>query len=477
MNGVPAPAQGTPPTPLASRLTRALLPWLALIWVLSGAAVALHVQRGIERRLDAALMESAERLLDLAAHEVDELRASTGRSGMAALPPGEVAVRSGNEPRGDALVYQVVNREGQLLLRSGDAPLSRFAVALAPGMAESGPWRVYTLAHREEPLLIHVADSLPQREALRWTTLAGLLLPLLAVLPLLGLLIRGVTRAKLAPVGQLAADIGERGGNNLRPLAADDLPAELVAIRDSTNHLLQRLSDALDTERALAANAAHELRTPLTTTRLHLQTLRDRLPDPALRTQADEALASLDRLSRRAEKLLQLSRAESGASLARERVNLAQVAAGVAEDFWADPAGLARIELIVPPDRDVLVAGDADALAVALRNLLENALRHVPEGRIDLVIEAPGTVKVRDRGPRLPPEALAAFQTRHVRRAATGQAATGYGLGLSIVQTIVARHGGRLAFQSPAPGLERGLEVRIDLEPAPSPHPAVSSPA
>lgn len=474
MTGVPV-HQGAMPTTLSSRLTRALLPWLALIWILSGAAVALHVQRGIERRLDVALMESAERLLDLAAHEVDELRASTGRSGMAALALGEVAVRSGNEPRGEALVYQIVNREGQLLLRSGDAPTTRFEVELAPGMADAGPWRVYTLAHQDEPLLIHVADSLPQRDALRWTTLVGLLLPLLAVLPLLGLLIRGVTRAKLAPVGKLASDIGERGGNNLCPLGAEELPAELVAIRDSTNHLLQRLSDALDTERALAANAAHELRTPLTTTRLHLRTLREQLTAPMQRTQIDAALASLDQLSRRAEKLLQLSRAESGASLAREQVNLAQVAAGVAEDFWADPAGLARIELIVPPDRDVLVAGDADALAVAIRNLLENALRHVSEGRIDLIIEAPGTVKVRDRGPCLPPAALAAFQTRHLRRVATGQAATGYGLGLSIVQTIVARHGGRLEFRSPAPGLERGLEVRIDLEPIPSPNPAVSS--
>jgi two-component system OmpR family sensor kinase len=452
---------------LSAQLTRGLLPWLALIWIASGIAVALYVHRGIERRLDRSLMESAERLLDLAAHEVDELRAQTGASGMAALLPAKVANHSGDDAVRDSLVYQIVTDTGALVLRSSDAPPARIGVPLTRGFTNTGPWRVYTLKHHIEPLYIHVADALEARDDIRRTTLLGLLLPLLGILPALALLIREVTRAKLVDVGRLAAEIGERGGSNLQPLQDGALPNELLTIRDNTNHLLQRLSHALDTERALAANAAHELRTPLATLRLQLQTLREQALASAQGAIVTQALEALDRLSRRTEKLLQFSRAESGASLGREPIDLAHLAASVAEEFWRNPAHLPRLALHLPAEHDVIVQGDADTLGLAIRNLVENALRHVPQGRIDLVVMPPGTVLVRDQGAILPAAELALLQTRHVRRATTAEAPSGYGLGLSIVQTIVARHGGALVLQSPAPDRACGLEARIELPPNP----------
>ena len=243
------------------------------------------------------------------------------------------------------------------------------------------------------------------------------------------------------------------------------LPDELQTIVDSANHLLARLSDALDTERALAANAAHELRTPLAAVRLNLQTALVHVPTGAAYTDIQGALQSLDRLSRRCEKLLQLSRAGSGAALAQDRVNLAQVAAAVAQEFWADAALLQRLQLVLPEDDDVWVRGDFDALAIALRNLVENAVRYAPQGPIVLEVALPATCSVRDSGPGLTTEQLGLLQQRHYREGHTASAlyTPGYGLGLSIVTTIVARQGGTCTLHSPPPGHGTGLQVDLHL--------------
>lgn len=224
------------------------------------------------------------------------------------------------------------------------------------------------------------------------------------------------------------------------------------------------MADALDTERALAANAAHELRTPLATVRLHLQTALGHGQAQAAREGLHEALHSLERLSRRCEKLLQLSRAESGAALAQERINLGQLAAAVAQEFWSDPALLHRLQLVLPECDDVWVRGDFDALAIALRNLVENAVRHAPQGPIVLEVSLPATCSVRDRGPGMAPQRALELQQRH-QRGGGQQHVPGYGLGLSIVATIVQRQGGQLALLSPAPGQSQGLQAVLELRP------------
>jgi two-component system, OmpR family, sensor kinase len=78
-------------------------------------------------------------------------------------------------------------------------------------------------------------------------------------------------------------------------------------------------------------------------------------------------------------------------------------------------------------------------------------------------VEHPGTIVVRDQGSPLSAQALAALRVRHARSAVQGQAPLGYGLGLSIVQTIASRHGGALVLRSPPPGQSCGLEARIEL--------------
>ncbi|MEG0414273.1 MAG: ATP-binding protein, partial [Comamonas sp.] len=105
------------------------------------------------------------------------------------------------------------------------------------------------------------------------------------------------------------------------------------------------------------------------------------------------------------------------------------------------------------------VWGDIDGLAIVLRNLIENALRHTQGAVVLQVQPAPhAALVVRDGGAGLSAEEIQKIQQRHARM---DRQHIGYGLGMSIVKTIADKHGAALTFTSPPEGFERGLEVTL----------------
>jgi len=441
------------PQSLASHLTRALILWVGGVWLLGVLAVIWYVDREINHNFDNELVEVTLRLFDIAAGELDE----AGDLATLKLP---LLARRPLFPE-DEVIFQLVDGQGRVLMHSERAPARSFDVPMAQGFADTAVWRVFTARHPSRELYMRVADPLEERRETLNRTLVGLIVLLAAVLPLLALLLRSVARNELRPLEWLAGEIAQRSGTDLRPIVLPALPRELRAVGDDVNHLMERLAQALDVERALAANAAHELRTPLASARLRLQTALDH---DLRREEVQAALDALRQLSRRAEKLLQLSRAESGAALSRDPVDLPQLAAQVAQEFWSDGQTLQRLHLSVPDDEDLHPApGDVDSLAIALRNLVENALRYSGNARVTIEVRAPAMLIVRDNGPGVDPARLDSLRERHVRQASDR---AGYGLGLSIVNTIVDKHDGRLELLSPPPGRDHGLEARIVLPPA-----------
>ena len=139
-----------------------------------------------------------------------------------------------------------------------------------------------------------------------------------------------------------------------------------------------------------------------------------------------------------------------------------QVTPDVAQAFWRDSDAQERLDLRVPDEGVPPAEGDLDSLAIALRNLVENALRY-STGMVVLEVLPPCTLAVRDDGPGVNAQQLQTLQARHVRHSAD---VAGYGLGLSIANTIVGKHGARLELHSPPPGHPRGFEARIVLRPA-----------
>ena len=443
-----------PKNTLAGRLTRTLIVWIGGVWLLSVLAVVWYVDREINYNFDNELVEVAHRMFDVAVAEVD--RRSAG------APVGKPLIAPTPLFRDAAVVYQVVDTHERVLMRSAETPPNTFDVPIAAGFADAPAWRIYTVRHPTRPLLLQVADPQSERRDALNRTLFGLLLLMGAMLPLLAILLSRVAREELQPLQRLGTEIGERSGSDLRPIPLPGLPKELALVGDHVNRLLDRLAQSLDVERALAANAAHELRTPLAAARLRLQTALDH---GLRRSDVEAALTALQSLSHRAEKLLQLSRAESGASLARAEVDLVQLAATVAQEFWQEPRALGRLDLNVPEaGASPRTLGDFDALAIALRNLIENALHYAGASRVQLEVTAAGELVVRDFGPGVNYVELRTLQLRHVRHSSER---TGYGLGLSIVSTIVAKHDARLVLNSPPAGAASGFEARIVLPPAP----------
>ena len=213
--------------------------------------------------------------------------------------------------------------------------------------------------------------------------------------------------------------------------------------------------------RALAANAAHELRTPLASVRLRLHTALDQARDAGSNQialeQIQPILQALHTLSHRTERLLQLSRAEAAHPLLHHSVDLVQLGTTLAQEFWHNPQAHKRLDWD-PPDQPVPVRGDIDTLAIALRNLIDNALTY-SSGPVELAVQTqPPALIVRDSGPGIAAHDLNAVQQRHVRADA---AHLGYGLGLSIVGSIARQHGASFSLTSPVPGRSSGLQAML----------------
>lgn len=444
---------------LAGRLTKTLILWVGGVWLLSLLAVVWYTSREINYNFDNELVEVSHRMFDIALDHLEEAEESGNRQYPLIIPsPGSFA---------DAeVLYRLVTPDTKVLARAAEAREEMFDVALVPGFENNGKWRVYTQRHPTHGVFLQVADPLAERSETVNRTLYGLIISFIAVLPALAFLLRNIARKELRVLEDLSGEIAQRDGRQLDPVQLDAPPREIATVQEHMNRMLERLSQALDVERALAANAAHELRTPLATARLRLQTALDH---GLSREDVQAALQSLQTLSHRTEKLLQLSRAESSVPFTRDSVDLVQLATTVAREFWLDDRAADRLELITPQPAPEAAApqaltckGDFDALAIALRNLVENALAYSGTGSVEIIVGPGSEIAVHDEGPGVPPELLERLKHRHVRQSAQR---TGYGLGLSIVSSIVQKHDARLVLASPPPGASHGLEARLILLP------------
>src|SRR5690606_16671719 len=140
----------------------------------------------------------------------------------------------------------------------------------------------------------------------------GLGLPLLVVIPLSLAAIILAVRLSLYPVRRLRDDLTARSARDLSAVPGAGLPSEIAPIAGAVNQLLGRLRAAFEAERSFAANAAHELRTPVAGAIAQAQRLRAETTDQKAAERAGEIEASLKRLTRLSEKLMQLARAEGG---------------------------------------------------------------------------------------------------------------------------------------------------------------------
>lgn len=236
---------------------------------------------------------------------------------------------------------------------------------------------------------------------------------------------------------------------------------EIARLGHTLNAMLTRLHTALARERQFIADASHELRTPLSllTTELELALRRPRSHDE-LTTALHSALTETQRLTRLAEDLLTLSRADrQHATPPSIAVELAPVLQAVAERFGpALHAAHRRITVDAPTELTALIhAADLDR---ALANLVDNALRHAA-GDIHLTAEhtdGRADIHVLDHGPGFPREFLPHAFDRFTRPD-TARTHPGTGLGLAITAALITANDGHTHATNHA----TGADIRISL--------------
>src|SRR6185369_3256631 len=253
----------------------------------------------------------------------------------------------------------------------------RALLGLATLTVDGRAWRTYGVATRDR--VIQVAQPVAIRERLAAHAAWRSVLPLLLTTPVAALAIWWLAARNLAPLERLAREVRTRDARSLAPVPTAALPDEIAPLATALNALLARLASSLDSQRAFVADAAHELRSPLTALKLQLELLR-RADDAETRDAARVAIGEgIGRATRLVEQLLALARSEPDAVLPVDDVDLVAVARQAIDDSRAFAgARSARIELLAT--EPAFVRGDAVALALLVRNLVDNAARYSPPG-------------------------------------------------------------------------------------------------
>lgn len=408
---------------LRGRLLAFLLALAAVVAGAMGWATYHTVLRETDRLFDYHLRQMALSLRDLGAIQFDG----------AAHAPAEAY----------DFEVRILADDGSIAYATRSAP--RTAVQAAPGFADVAvdgrQWRVFSLAAGRR--VIQVAQPLSTRRELAAEAAVRSLAPLLGAVPLVALAVWWLVGLSLAPLRNVADAVRRRDAESLEPLPLTGLPAEVAPLAAALNALLERLRTAFDSQRAFVADAAHELRSPLTALKLQVEVLR-RTPDAAAREQATAELAAgVERARHLVEQLLALARAEpGGAETAFGEVDLSETARLAAADCV--PLAVERgVELELDAPQPVAQRGDASALRILARNLIDNAVRHAGRGgRVQVRATRPAgggaLLQVDDSGPGIAPAERARVFDRFYRRSA--EELSGSGLGLAIVRAIADRH-------------------------------------
>lgn len=434
------------PRSLQGRLGLWLGAALTVLWVLSASITALIARGEIEEVFDAALQETAQRILPLAV--VDILNREE-----AGISQRLAAIREHDE----FFTYVVRDDQGRILLQSHAADPATFPAWDGTGFRQTATHRLYSDEAVQGTIRITVAEPLDHRASVAREIQLGLGLPLVFVLPVALLAIVLAVRASLAPVRQFRDRLSARGVRDLSPVASTDLPTEIAPLAGTMNSLLGRLEAAFAAERSFAANAAHELRTPLAGAIAQAQRLQAETRDDEARARAFEIEVTLKRLTRLSERLLQLARAEGGRLRRDAPADLRPVTRMIVDDMARNERP-ERIRLALP-DSAVLSDLDPDAVAILLRNLIDNALRYGSEtSPVEVSLGADGTLTVANDGPVVPADDLARLTQRFERARSD---ARGSGLGLAIVRSIAERTGSRFEIRSPRASGASGFEARF----------------
>lgn len=446
------------PAQRRSRSLKTVFGWwfaatLLTLYGVIAATVFLHVRSSAQRDIQQVVKSEAE--------TVAGYIGSTGR-----LDAPELA-----EPeRAPFTIWIRLIENGKLVAATPGVP--DLPIAASPRAGDSSDAARTVLEH--DPLLVvqHdvggarpelIVEAIgrigPALEALRRVR-SGLLLGGLVVIPIAALGGRLLAARAMRSVDSLVAAIrrlnSERLGDRL--VLEGPMVDEIAVLTGAFNDLLARLEASVETMRRFTADASHEIRNPLTILRTGFEVALRR-PRSAEEYQSllRRHLQEIDRLQRVVEGLLAFARQEPGqeTSIVHERLDFSRLVAESASAFEELAAERrVRIACSILPGLEVL--GDAGLLRLIGFNLIDNALKHSPDGStVAISVEKRGgllRLVVADQGRGVPEQDRARIFDRFFRNEPeTGRNNVG-GLGLSVVRWVSEVHGGSVRLLDQGPG-------------------------
>lgn len=345
-----------------------------------------------------------------------------------------------------------------LVIVAGSATLALVALAVAPGLFH---------AHVREALGV-VPDDVARHldEAFNDAVVLALGIAILAATLTAAAVSWFLSVRIVRPIARLAV-AAERialgsYGERVSVTGSD----ELAVLASAFNDMAAALESAELRRRQLLSDLAHELRTPLATIEGYVEGVRDGVVPPTAETWAVLETAS-GRVRRLVDDLQKVSRAEERQLDLRVRsvpvAAIVDAAVGAAEPAYASKD--VRLETLVS-DRLPKLAVDPDRIGEVLGNLLDNALRHTPQGgSVEIRAERHGddvALTIADTGEGIAPEHLDRVFERFYRvDSGRTRDRGGSGIGLAIARALVEAHGGRIQAESDGPGLGARFVVTL----------------
>lgn len=432
---------------VAIGVTSVLIP-LALYWLLNQAANNLHrdALRGQAVTVGSFLRPRPDGGLDL------DVPAAVGPlySDGYGLYSYAVLDTSGrvlfsSRADGSALFPPAETLPGEWVMRRRGAGSVLFGVTVARPVGESLYWIqiAQDLSHRDV-IIDDIVTSFVPRVA--WITF-----PILLVLLLIDILI---FRRALGPVREASTTAAAIGPSRTDVrLPEQSMPTEILPLVHAVNQALERLEAGYRAQREFTADVAHELRTPLAIMRARVDALEPGAAQDALR-------ADLVGMARTVGQVLDIAELESFIVGDDAKADLHAVCSEAVAFMAPLAVDMSKTIALSGADGPVWVRGHADALFRAVRNLVENAIRHTPAGgSIEVEVLTDGTVHVLDDGPGVPEVDHEAVFQRFWRR--DRARADSRGLGLAIVARVAEAHGGAVGVKNrPEGGAMFTLKLR-----------------
>ncbi len=287
--------------------------------------------------------------------------------------------------------------------------------------------------------------------------MSHVLFPVLFIVPALTLAIFLTTRAALRPLRLISRDANLIGaavarGQMLMPVSEQGMVQEFADVAAAINSMLAKLERSLQLQKQFASDAAHELRTPLAVLLLEASQLPRGPARERIKTEMEE-------LGRLVNELLHFAQAEDVMAHELNDVDVVAATRKVCEDAVIKAIAHDRLIELDCAASQMIITGNAALIEIAIRNLVDNALKYShPNTTVTVRVNPGPTVIVEDCGPGIPPAQRDAVFERFWR--ADRRTGNGAGVGLALVRRIAQLHDGSVRLEDRPSG---GTRLILDL--------------